>query len=161
MPHLIVLAGVPGSGKSTWISRYIQDSDEDYTVVSTDSLIEARAAEVGKTYNDVFGDYIKTATQLMDSAVNEARQRGDNVIWDQTNLSVKKRAAILARFPGWSTTAVNFHISEATLAVRRRNPDRAGKTIPAGVLASMAENYVPASHGEGFDMVIDIGENDD
>jgi predicted kinase len=51
-----MLIGVPGSGKSTWIGA--QDWARDCVLVSTDKLIDIEAGRQGKTYNEVFKDYI-------------------------------------------------------------------------------------------------------
>ena len=57
-PLLFMLAGIPTSGKSTYISKLLRDFP-DAVVISTDDYIEAVARETGKTYNEVFNDNIK------------------------------------------------------------------------------------------------------
>ena len=90
MPNLYVLVGVPGSGKSTWVSKRNWDNNAVY--VSSDKYIDEYAASVGKTYSDVFASYIKTATRLMIQDVEEARAAGYDIVWDQTSTTKAARA---------------------------------------------------------------------
>ena len=46
-PELIVLIGLPGVGKSTWISNYLKDKTEEYVIVSSDNYITKWAEEKG------------------------------------------------------------------------------------------------------------------
>jgi len=50
------LIGVPGSGKTTWLQNQIWALG--LTVVSTDVFVEEYAAAQGRTYNQVFEDYM-------------------------------------------------------------------------------------------------------
>jgi predicted kinase len=105
--------------------------------VSTDKLIELEAGRQGKTYNDVFKDYIDTATKLMNADVLEAVAEGKDIIWDQTNTGRKSRKAKLAMAPGYHKIAVVFATPEKEEWQRRIN-SRPGKMIPEGVLKAMA-----------------------
>ena len=60
MPTIYMLIGVPASGKSTWVEQ----NKGNALVISTDNLIEAYAANLGKTYNEVFKEQIKIATKI-------------------------------------------------------------------------------------------------
>ena len=136
MSKLYMLIGVPGSGKSTWIGA--QDWARDCVLVSTDKLIDIEAGRQGKTYNDVFKDYIDTATKLMNADVLEAVAEGKDIIWDQTNTGRKSRKAKLAMMPGYYKIAVVFATPEKEEWQRRIN-SRPGKMIPEGVLKAMAQ----------------------
>jgi predicted kinase len=131
-----MLIGVPGSGKSTWVNA--QDWVKDCVLVSTDKLIELEAGRQGKTYNDVFKDYIDTATKLMNADVLEAVAEGKDIIWDQTNTGRKSRKAKLAMMPGYYKIAVVFATPEKE-EWQRRISSRPGKMIPEGVLKAMAQ----------------------
>jgi predicted kinase len=119
--------------------------------VSTDKLIELEAGRQGKTYNDVFKDYIDTATKLMNADVLEAVAEGKDIIWDQTNTGRKSRKAKLAMMPGYYKIAVMFATPEKEEWQRRIN-SRPGKMIPEGVLKAMAMGLQLPEEGE-FDEV--------
>ena len=99
MPRCYQLIGVPGSGKSTWVSN--QDWARDCVIVSTDAHVEAYATEQGKTYNEVFREYMPTAAALMAEQVHQAREAGLDVIWDQTSMNVKSRRRKFRMLPDY------------------------------------------------------------
>ena len=149
MPKLYMMIGVPGSGKSTWISN--QTWANDCVLVSTDKLIELEAARQGKTYNDVFKDYIGEATRIMNEDIRAAVDAGKDIIWDQTNTSRKSRKAKLAQVSGYHKVAVVFAIPDSDEWKRRIN-SRPGKMIPDAVLKAMADGLQVPAEGE-FDEV--------
>jgi len=149
MPTVYMMIGVPGSGKSTWINN--QNWAGNCALVSTDKLIELEAGRQGKTYNDVFNDYIKEATRIMNEDVKAAVEAGQDIIWDQTNTSKKSRKSKLAQVPGYRKVAVVFDVPE-TEELKRRLADRPGKNIPWSVMESMINNLEVPVEGE-FDEV--------
>jgi predicted kinase len=106
MPQCYQLVGVPGSGKSTWIRN--QDWALGLTVVSTDAFVEDYARAQGKTYSEVFTDYMPTAVDLMAEQVVRARELEHTVIWDQTSTTVASRAKKFRMLPDYEHIAVVF-----------------------------------------------------
>ncbi len=147
MPKCYQLIGVPGSGKSTWISN--QDWAKDCVVVSTDNFVEAYAKEQGKTYSEVFNDYMPTAVNLMADQVIEARNAGKDIIWDQTSTTVKSRLRKFNMLPTYEHIAIVFKTPEKE-ELARRLASRPGKNIPANVMRSMINNFDMPTEDEGF-----------
>lgn len=146
---LVVLVGLPGAGKSTY--RDIL-KEQGYFVVSSDDYIEDFASKSGSTYNAVFAERVQLANKLMRDDFKTYIKNGDDVIWDQTNLSVKKRKGILAQVPdNYLKLAVYFEIDEELRQQRLGN--RPGKVIPPHVDDSMRGSYVRPTVEEGFDLV--------
>jgi len=159
MPTLFVMVGMPGVGKSTYIRRLVEGFDA--FVYSTDDYIEMKAAEACKTYTAFWSsEAVDEAVKWMDAEFVRAFKEGRNIIWDQTNLSPKKRRGILSRIPkGYEKVCVVFlpPETEAERAEHKRRLDsRDGKFIPASVLESMAKSYVKPTLEEGFDRVHEI-----
>lgn len=144
------LVGVPASGKSTWIKN--QDWSADCVVVSTDEFVEVYAKEVGKTYSEVFDEYMPTAVKLMADKVVEAREAGRDIIWDQTSTGVKARARKFNMLPDYEHIAVVFKTPEPE-ELARRLASRPGKNIPDHVMRSMINNFEMPDTTEGFSQV--------
>jgi predicted kinase len=150
MRKLYVLVGVPGSGKSTWISS--QSWSSDCRVVSTDMHVEAYAKTVGKTYSDVFKEYMPTAVKLMANDVISAKTDNVDVIWDQTSTSARSRQKKFAMLPYYYAIAVVFKTPNVVELQRRLN-SRPGKNIPWDVVSDMIDAWEEPVEGEGFDEI--------
>ena len=147
MPKCYQLIGVPGSGKSTWISN--QNWIENCVVVSTDEFVEDYAKEVGSTYSDVFEDYMPKAIQLMMNRVIWARENNKDVIWDQTSTTWASRKRKFNALPDYEHIAVVFQTPEEQ-EHSRRLASRPGKVIPDHVLHDMIWNFEMPTEEEGF-----------
>lgn len=155
MPKAYILVGVPGSGKSTWIAN--QSFNFDKTVVaSTDYHVEKYAKEVGKTYSDVFKEFMPRAVHLMIDDVLDAFEHDLDVVWDQTSTTVHSRAKKLRMIPvNYEKIAVVFQTPD-TDELMKRLASRPGKEIPQEVISQMVNNFEKVSEQEGFDKVINV-----
>lgn len=143
-----MLVGVPGSGKSTWVSN--QQWDLSNTVfASTDKFVEQYAAGEGKTYNEVFEDFMSEATNLMNQEVIVACKQGKDVVWDQTNITVKSRKKKFNMLPEYEAIAVVFDTPEWEV-LDKRLKGRPGKVIPRRVVYQMIEHLQVPTEAEGF-----------
>ncbi len=147
MPRCYQLIGVPGAGKSTWIAN--QDWAKDIPVVSTDNFVEAYAKEQGKTYNEVFKDYMPIAVKLMANQALICQANNLDVIWDQTSTSVVSRRRKFNTLPKYEHIAVVFKTPE-TDELARRLASRPGKNIPDHVMRSMIDSFEMPTEDEGF-----------
>ena len=156
MPKCYQLIGVPGAGKSTWVWSQTWIEGMDY--VSTDHHVEVYAKEQGKTYSEVFTDYMPRAVELMAEEVVVAREAGRDIIWDQTNLTVKARKKKLNKLHGYRKVAVVCTTpSDATLSARLST--RPGKHIPNRVVYQMKEDFTYPSLSEGFINIIEVNND--
>jgi predicted kinase len=141
------LIGVPAAGKSTWIKS--QDWAKDLPVVSTDNFVEAYAKEQGKTYNEVFKDYMPIAVRLMANQALVCQANGLDVIWDQTSTTVKSRMKKFNTLPKYEHIAVVFKTPDAE-ELARRLASRPGKNIPDNVMRTMINGFEMPTEEEGF-----------
>jgi len=149
MPKCYQLIGVPGSGKSTWVKN--QDWALGLTIVNTDAFVEDYARAQGKTYSEVFVEYMPTAIDLMIEQVVFAREHGHTIIWDQTSTTVKSRARKFNMLPDYEHIAVVFRTPEHTELVRRLTSRwESGKIIPEHVVASMIASWEDPTEEEDF-----------
>lgn len=151
MSHLIMLCGIPTSGKSTYTKMNFQLSG--YKILSTDNYLEAIAEQNNSTYNEVFDAFIGQATKRLEFDLISATINDVSIIWDQTNLSAKTRKNKLKKIPEtYFKTAIYFEIElEEAL---KRNETREGKFIPKDILKRMYHQFEIPTVEEGFDSIV-------
>lgn len=156
-PHLYMLIGLPGTGKSTWVNGIRPVLPVKSVVLSTDDILETIGRSFGMTYNELFDDITYSFSEkMMMKVARHAIEHKWDVVWDQTNLNVKTRAKKLALFPEeYEKTAVYFPVP-ADHEARLNN--RVGKTIPRHVMQSMKDKMETPSTNEGFNSIVIAGE---
>jgi predicted kinase len=147
MPKGYQLIGVPGSGKSTWVDT--QDWALTCARVSTDKWVEIYAKEVGRTYSEVFTDFMPTAVDLMAKEVVAAREMKRDIIWDQTSTTIASRAKKFRMLPDYEHIAVVFS-TPSRIELERRLASRPGKEIPDAVIEWMLGGFEMPTEEEGF-----------
>lgn len=155
MPEFIMLVGLPGSGKSTYIEKLLEKYPErDYVIISSDDIIEEVALKEGKTYSEVFEKTVGYATAEMKRRAKAAAADGRNIIWDQTNMTVKSRTSKMKDFAGYNFSAVVFSLTDEELNRRlKKRESETGKVIPGFIIKNMANSYVAPSKSEGFENI--------
>lgn len=148
-PSFIMIMGLPGSGKSTFRNKFAGEC----VMLSTDDLIQNAAGIAGKTYNDVFTDEIGAATSAVNAAFQSCLKDKASIMWDQTNLSVKKRKGVLSQIPdGYHKAIVVVSCDE--FSRQQRLSKRVGKTVPPHIDKSMMENITLPTLDEGWDEIV-------
>jgi predicted kinase len=150
MPKFTMLIGVPASGKSTWREANAGDA----VIISSDDIIDQTAAAQGRTYNEVFKENIKFATQLVEERAKSAFADGKDVVWDQTNLTPKSRKPKLALVPEYYEKIAVYFPTPEEGEWRRRLDSREGKNIPENILLGMASSIEKPSEEEGFHSIM-------
>ena len=150
MPKCYQLVGVPGSGKSTWIKN--QTWMLGMPVVSTDTFVEDYAKKQGKTYSEVFDEYMPIAVKLMANQAKICEANGLDLIWDQTSTTQSSRERKFNTLPRYKHIAVVFATPDKK-ELERRLASRPGKEIPRAVVQGMIDNFVVPTEDEGFDEI--------
>ena len=150
MPKCYQLVGVPGSGKSTWIKN--QTWMLGMPVVSTDTFVEDYAKKQGKTYSEVFDEYMPIAVKLMANQAKICEANGLDLIWDQTSTTQSSRERKFNTLPRYEHIAVVFTTPEPE-ELARRLASRPGKEIPDDVMRSMIDGFEMPTEEEGFDEI--------
>ena len=151
MPKCYQLIGVPASGKSTWYKNqdWLGEDKKDHKYVSTDEHVEGYAQDQGKTYSEVFEEYMPTAIRQMMINVNMAHVFQLDVVWDQTSTTVKSRARKFNALPNYEHIAVVFNTPDLE-ELKLRLASRSGKEVPWDVVQGMIDNFEMPTLEEGF-----------
>ncbi|MEO1069155.1 MAG: AAA family ATPase [Cyanobacteria bacterium J06638_6] len=156
---LLVLVGIPGSGKSTWANARVASGR--YRLVSTDLI---RTELYGSATCQ--GDWRQIWQRVLDhwyqglTAIHRGELEG--VIYDATNARRRHRRAAIAaaRAAGFGAiTLVWFDIPLELALTRNRSRSR---QVPAAIIATMHRQLqgAPPSLLEGVEAVIRLGEGD-
>lgn len=142
-PQIILLVGVPLSGKSTYIHSL--ENKDDFVILSTDDIIQTLADRHQSTYNAMWEKYIDWAWQEFNIQFKEALKAKKNIIIDQTNLTCKSRRRKLTQVPKcYTKVGIQFEIPSWE-ELYKRNEQRYGKHMSYKVLKGMIDIMQPIS----------------
>lgn len=145
-PSFIMMVGLPGSGKSTYAKTLTLDG-KPYIIHSSDKLRE-------ELYGDaaIQGDNNKLFAELH-KRIKEDLQRGENVVYDATNIKKKNRIAFLRELKDIPCYKDCIVMATEYKACEYNNEHRERK-VPLEVIRRMFLNYQPPHESEGFREII-------
>ena len=143
-PSLILLVGIPGSGKSTYAEEYIKNNPNTIHL-SSDQIREelwGNEATQGDN-NEVFS--------LMQSRAIEALNNGQSVVYDATNVTRKDRAGIIAACPKFAK--IECHIVWAPIEICIERDAARERTVGKEVIDRMLKRFQSPYFDEGIDEI--------
>jgi predicted kinase len=154
MKELILMMGVPGSGKSTYARNilkygdiYISRDEIRYSMLTDEDRYFAKENEV-----------IKTFIQYIDEALIETQYQG-KVYADATHLSPKGRAQVLNQLKNKDKVSV-IYLDIPLNVILKRNAQREGRAlVPENVVRRMYNSIILPTRAEGIEKLIIIDEN--
>lgn len=138
MKTLILMAGVPGTGKSTWAKRYAAEHPNTF-IIDTD---ETRKSITG-SYK-IFPDPVSISWDEMIRRANEILAKEDDctVIIDSTFLNDERRLYFLNRLKGYDRLEhfmVKFHDYSIVYQNNKNRP--VDKWVPEDTIDTMIKAY--------------------
>ncbi len=160
MPTLVVMIGIPGSGKSTLIQRWSET--QQCLVISTDQI---RAQLFGD--EAIQGDWLliwrEVQRQFRDAIAQIQTRTADFAIYDATNTRRRNRRAViaLARAVGF-TEMIGVWLDPPLELCVQRNQARF-RQVPDEVLQKMYRQLwsCPPRLHEGLDLLLHYGTTPD
>lgn len=136
MGKIIMMKGIPGSGKSTWAKEYVL-ANPNTVRVNNDELAEMM-------FNNDFPEKAryKFVEQVREEIILEALEQGFDVLIDNTNLPAKWRTRYsdLAVAHGYKFEVIDFTSMPLQVCIERNK--KRERTIPEKVIVDMYNKFV-------------------
>ncbi|CAG0879938.1 unnamed protein product [Cyprideis torosa] len=163
----IMMCGLPGAGKTTWISQYVPAHPEKrYNVLGTNALLD-KMKVMGlprkKNYHGRWDLLIQKTTVCFNVILQRAYVRRRNYIIDQTNVYPSARRRKMDKFLGMKRRAVVIVCNEEEQKRREgKRKEAEGDDIPQSATLDMKANFKLPSTEEVFDEVdfVELGEEE-
>lgn len=163
--EVIMMVGLPASGKTTWAEKWIKEHPEKRYVLLGTNLVLDQMKVPGLlrkgNYGERFDRLMERATDIFNILLTRAARTARNYILDQTNVYKGARKRKLKPFASFQKIAVVVFPKPEELKIRSQKRFReTGKEVPAEAVNQMLANFaLPTSadmrgSGEYFDQVM-------
>lgn len=143
-PTLILLVGIPGSGKTTYAEEYIEVCGNTLHLSSDKIRAELWGNEATQgDNNEVFS--------LMQSRAIDALNNGQSVIYDATNITRKDRSYIISICPKF--VKIECHIVWAPIETCIERDAARERTVGKAVIDKMLKRFQAPYYDEGIDEI--------
>lgn len=102
--ELIIMVGIPGSGKTTLAKKLIREGIDEY--FSSDSLRIELFGDKGYSSSDNYIVFKELKKRMKESLINKNEYFIKRTIYDATNVNAKKRASTLSDFSEFYDKAI-------------------------------------------------------
>ena len=144
-PKLIILVGVPGSGKTSYAKKYMNACSDEVKYLSSDAIRQ-------ELYGDesIQGSPAEVFALMQKRAV-EALNDGYDVIYDATNITRKDRAGIIGVCPKF--VHIEAHIIWAPIETCIERDAARERTVGKEVIDRMLKRFQAPYYDEGIDEI--------
>ena len=154
MANLTLVCGLPGSGKSTYLSQFKRNFN--CSVISRDEIRFSLLKE-GEAYFTHEEEVCKTLW----NKINESLAANKDTYVDQTSLTADSRSYLLKHITTHYELCniIWFKIPREICLERNENRFGTKAYVPRGVIRRMSLQMIPPSYNEGFDNIFVYDEN--
>ena len=145
---LVVTVGLPSSGKTSWVDDFIgENQGKAIDVISSDRIRE-------EIFNDIEDqNHNGEVFDLMKRRTKESLSQGHVAIYEATNISSKRRRALLNELKKYYDKAICLFKYKRLTACQIDNEKR-DREVPSNVIDRMYRNFEIPHKNEGFDEII-------
>lgn len=144
-PTFIMMVGLPGSGKSAYAEKL--SIEHNATVCSSDKIREELCGDENFQKNN------ENVFKLLHTRIKDYLRTGENVIYDATNISSKRRKAFLSELKKISCTKKCVIMATPFNKCCEWNESR-NRVVPYEVIERMYKNWNTPYWFEGWDEIL-------
>lgn len=130
LPNLILLMGIPGSGKSTWAKEYVFKCDASYTIVSSDDIRKQLTGDINDQSKN------SEVWEVVFNQVSGALKNRRNIILDATNVRTDLRRVLVRQLPDCNRFIKLFPVDKSSAK------QRIAKDLAKGVVRSEVPDMI-------------------
>ena len=151
-PHLLVLVGIPGAGKTTYARRLCARCPA-VRLISPDEFRERLYPGYQAGRSDIYRMDNDRIFRLAYRAVTEALAAGKDVVFDATSLTVSRRQKLIQLGQRYAAVLIARYFPIHPREALHRNRLRP-RQVPPAVILHMAAMLQPPERAEGFARVV-------